>query len=461
LIKNKFRVWPFFSSVGLTIALLAIIVLISIIGTIVPQRDAAAELAGRIPPGLFSFLQMTQIFDLYHSVWFFLLMGLLSLNLIVCSINRFPQAWRHFRAKPSPENLDVFKALSADAIINTKQDQKVIAEIAATAMKSRFRGYQCQKTTDGLYLYGDKGRIAYFGVYVVHLSILIFIVGVVIGSLLGIEGYVNIGEGETVNKIDLRDKDQTLLLPFAVRCDRFTIEFYENGAPKTYRSDLTFLKNDQVASQEQLFVNHPLSFEGIRFYQSSYGLTSEGKASLSLFKNGEKSQEISVGLGESFVLPGKEGKVNVLRVEENLMNMGPAVKLAVVSSRGETVFWVFRHIDKIKEMNPGIVQQTPMFNPGLFRPYVFVINGVQEKYYTGLQVNSDPGLPVVAGAAFLMFIGLMLVFFSYHRQVWLRVDVRGENTRISIAGRSHKDAVGLKRDIKNILVRIKERLESL
>lgn len=460
MIRNKSRVWSFFSSVGLAIALLAIIVLVSIIGTVVPQRDAAAELVLQIPPGLFSFLQAMQIFDLYHSVWFFLLMGLLSLNLIVCSITRFPEAWRHFRAKHSPENSVVFKDLSEDAIINTKQDQKVIAEIAGIAMKSRFRGYQSQKTADGLYLYGDKGRVSYFGVYIVHLSILILIVGVVIGSLFGIEGYVNIGEGETANRIDLRDKNKALLLPFAVRCDRFTIEFYENGAPKTYRSELTFLKNDQVASAGQLLVNHPLSFEGLRFYQSSYGLTSEGKASLSLFKNGKKSQDVLVGLGETFVLPGKEGKVNVLRVEGNLMNMGPAIKLAVVSSQGETVFWVFRHIDKIKEVNPGIVQQIPMFNPGLFRPYVFVINGVQEKYYTGLQVNSDPGLPIVAAAAFLMFIGLMLVFFSSHRQVWLWIDMRGENTRISIAGRSHKDAVGLKRDIKNILVRIKERLES-
>ena len=457
---NKSRVWSFFSSVSLTIALLVIIILISIIGTVVPQRDVAAQLALQIPPGLFTFLQATQIFDLYHSVWFFLLLGILSLNLIVCSINRFPQAWRHFRAKSLPSKPDIFQDISEDAIINTKQDQKVIAEVAAMAMKSRFRGYQRQKTTDGLYFYGDKGRISYFGVYVVHLSILILIAGVMISSIFGIEGYVNIGEGQTVNKIDLRDKDQTLLLPFSVRCDHFIIEFYENGAPKTYRSDLTFLKNNQVVSQGQLLVNSPLVFEGFRFYQSSYGLTAESKASLSLFENGKKSQEILVGMGETFVLPGKEGKVNVLRVEGNLMNMGPAVKLAVMSTRGETVFWVFRHIDKIKEMNPGIVQQIPMFNPGLFRPYVFVIGGVQEKYYTGLQVNNDPGLPVVAASAFLMFIGLLLVFFSSHRQVWLWIDAQGENTRISIAGRSNKNAVGLQRDIKDILTRIKKRLES-
>jgi cytochrome c biogenesis protein len=403
---NKFRIWSFFSSVRLTIALLAIIVLISIIGTVVPQRDAAAALALQIPPGLFSFLQTMQIFDLYHSFWFFLLPGLLSVNLIVCSLNRFPQSWRQFRAKTLQAHFDVFQDISEDAIIHTKQAQKVVAEIACIAMKNRFRGYQCQETTEGLYLYGDKGRFSYFGVYVVHLSILILIAGILIGSLFGIEGYVNIGEGQTVNKIYLRDKDRPLNLPFTVRCDRFTIEFYENGTPKTYRSDLTFLKNDQVASQGQVLVNHPLSFEGLRFYQASYGLTSEGKASLSLFKNGKKNQDISVGLGETFALPGKEGMVQVLRLEENLMNMGTAVKLAVVSAQGETVFWVFRHIDKIREMNPGIVEQIPMFNPGLFHPYVFVIGGLQEKYYTGSRCRSFDVYRIDAGIFQLSSAGL-------------------------------------------------------
>jgi len=460
LTKNKSRVWSFFSSVGLTIALLAIIVLVAIVGTIVPQRDAAGHLASQISPGLFSFLQTMQIFDLYHSILFFLLLGFLFINLIVCSINRFPHAWRQFRFKSSPANPDIFRGISEDAVIVTGQDEKVVTEIASAAMKSLFRGYSNQKTEEGLYLYGDKGRISYFGVYVVHLSILVLIAGVVIGSLFGIEGYVNIGEGQIVNKIDLQDKDQKLFLPFAVRCDRFIIEFYDNGAPKTYRSDLTFLKNDQVAAQGQVLVNHPLSFEGLRFYQSNYGLTSDGKASLSVFKNGKKSQDISVGLGETFILPGKEGKVQVLRVEEDLMNMGQAVKLSVASARGETVFWIFRHIDKIKEMNPGIVEQIPMFNPGLFSPYIFVVSDIQEKYYTGLQVSKDPGLPVVVAAALLMFIGLMLVFFSSHRQIWLRMDAQAEGTKISIAGRSNKDAVGLQRDIKNILARIKGKLES-
>lgn len=458
--KSKSRVWSFFSSVGLTIVLLAMIVLVAVAGTIVPQRDAASQLATQIPPGLYSFLQAIEIFDLYHSVLFFVLLGFLFLNLIVCSINRFPHAWRQFLFRSSPENPDLFREIAADAVIITRQDEKAVVETASAAMKSRLRGFLSQRTADGLYLYGEKGRFSYFGVYVVHLSILVLIAGVAIGSLFGIEGYVNIGEGQTISRIKLNNKDQVLLLPFSVRCDGFTVEFYDNGAPKTYRSDLTFLKNDQVAAQGQVLVNHPFSFEGLLFYQSSYGVTSGGKALLSIFKNGKKNQDISVGPGETFALPGKEGEVQVLRVEENLMNMGQAVKLSVASARGETVFWVFRHIDKIREMNPGVVEQIPMFNPGLFSPYIFVINDVREKYYTGLQVSRDPGLPVVAIAALLMFVGLMLVFFSTHRQVWVRLDAQPEGTRISIAGRSNKDAVGLQRDIKNILTRIRGTLES-
>ena len=192
-----------------------------------------------------------------------------------------------------------------------------------------------------------------------------------------------------MNAIDLRGGKGTRPLPFAVRCDRFTIEFYENGAPKTFRSDLTFLKDNRIIHQGPLMVNHPISIDGLRFYQASYGQAPEGKATLSFLKNGRKGEDKALAVGDSFELPGREGTVHVLRLEENLMQMGPAIKLSVRSTRGETVFWVFRHIDKIREMNPGIIEQVPLFNPGLFSPYVFVLNGMAEKYYTGLQVNSE------------------------------------------------------------------------
>lgn len=457
--KDKSGIRSFFSSVKLTIFLLAVIALFAVVGTVVPQREAAAQLAQHMSPGLFSFLHKMQLFDLYHSIWFFLLMGLLSLNLLICSLDRFPMAWRRFRQQPSPQDTTVFRNLPEESVMLVRQDQKTVSEIAAEIMKSRFRNWQRVDAVDGTYLCGSKGGFSHFDVYVVHLSILVLIAGAIIGSIFGMEGYVNIIEGESINAVDLRNGKETLPLPFAVRCDKFTLELYKNGAPKTYRSDLSFIQNDQVTKKAQLLVNHPVTFEGIRFYQASYGLAPDGKASLTLFKNGKKSRDMSAGKGETLDLPGKEGQLRVLRIEENLMNMGPAVKLSINSAKGEVSFWVFQQLDKIIEANPGITEQIPMFNPGLFRPYLFVLTGMEEKYFTGLQVSRDPGIPLVALAAFLLVMGLLLVLFSSARQIWIKVDSEGSQTKISIAGRSHKNAAGLDREIQQLLALLVQRLE--
>ena len=457
--SNKSSLWSFFSSVKLTIFLLAVIAVFSAIGTVIPQREAAVEFSRQLSPEFNSFLQKMQLFDLYHSIWFFLMMAFLALNLIVCSLARIPMAWRRFRQQPSPQDKTVFQDLPDEQIFRTKQDPQAVVRIASEIMKSKLGNLQRVDEAEGTTLCGRKGGFVNFGVYIVHLSMLLLISGAVIGSIFGIEGNVNINEGETVNVINLKNGNETMKLPFAVRCDKFIVELYENGAPKMYRSDLSFIRDGKVALQGQLLVNHPLSFEGIRFYQASYGLASEGKASLFLFKNGMKIQEVNVGLGNTFALPGGEGQVRVLRIEENLMKMGPAVKLSVHSAKGEVSFWVFQHLDKIKEMNPDVIAQVPMLNPGFFRPYTFVLTGLQEKYYTGLQVSRDPGIPLVVLAALFMTIGLIIVLLFYSRQIWMRIDVAGGRTIISIAGRSHKNAIRLSNEIQHLLLDLRGRLE--
>ena len=121
LTKKKSAIWSFFSSVWLAIALLLLIALIAMIGTLFPHREAAAELAVRMPQGLFSFLQKMQVFDLYHSAWFFVLMGLLACNLVICSLDRLPTAWRRFRAKPDPRDPVPFKNLPEENLFYPDQ----------------------------------------------------------------------------------------------------------------------------------------------------------------------------------------------------------------------------------------------------------------------------------------------------------------------------------------------------
>jgi len=334
------------------------------------------------------------------------------------------------------------------------------ADVAAGVLKKKYRSVERSEDAGRVYLCAGKGRFSLFGVYIVHLSILLFIAGAVIGSVFGIEAFVNINEGDTISAINLRNAGQLLSLPFSVRCDKFTVELYESGMPKTFQSDLVFLKEGREVRSGKLRVNHPIEFEGFRFYQASYGAAPGGKATLALAREGGHRDAINVAQGYTFDLPGKEGTFQVLRVEENMMKMGPAVKVAVRSNKNEeVVFWIFQQIDQIKKISPDIFEQVPVFNPALFRPYTFSLLGLEEKYYTGLQVNHDPGTPVVVAAAILLIGGLMLILFSYARLIWVRIVQKGDEIVLAVAGRSYKNSAGLQKEIQYLFAELKGNLE--
>jgi cytochrome c biogenesis protein ResB len=49
-----------------------------------------------------------------------------------------------------------------------------------------------------------------------------------------------------------------------------------------------------------------------------------------------------------------------------------------------------------------------------------------------------------------------MVFFYAHRQVWIRLDRQGTGTRISVAGKTNKDRVGLEREMGRLIGEIKK-----
>jgi len=216
------------------------------------------------------------------------------------------------------------------------------------------------------------------------------------------------------------------------------------------------LRNDALLYKTPVIVNHPATFEGIWFYQAHYGRAPSGEAVIMLRKGREKAHVINVSVGKEVELPGKEGKATVIRVEANLMRMGPAVKINIAAARGNMQFWVFQNIEQIEEENPGLMDHVPMFNPGLFAPYVFSLAMVHTKYFTGLQVARDPGVPVVVAGSLLLVVGFMTVFFYAHRQVWIMIDRQGTHTRISITGKTNKDPVGFHRELSRLIKEIRK-----
>ena len=442
--KKANILWSFFSSVKLTLVLLCLMVFLFIVSTVIPQQNIAPE--------------FTWLADIYHSKIFYLLTAVFSLNLIVCSINRWPVTMKQFRAPCFPAPSGLFENLSEERVIFTDKKIEDVERVIASSLSSPISRIKETDTEKGRLYCRERGRFSLLGVYVVHIGVLIIIAGVVMGGIFGFEADMNLSEGDESNIAQLARGQGSQQLDFSVRCDEFILELYDTGAPKTYRSDLSFIKGGQVIHQGKLLVNHPIKFEGIRFYQASYGLTEAGKAVLAFNHAGTESPEIRVKAGETFDLPVQNAKATVLRVEENMMQMGPAVKLNIETDKGNMQLWLFQHIKEIAEVNPGLFSEVPMFNPGLFKPLVFSLKRTEKQYYTGLRVVKDPGVPLVLVGGLMLLIGIIMIFFFVHQRVWILVHQEPEGIKIRLAGRSNRYHEALQRQIDHFCVQIQKEL---
>jgi cytochrome c biogenesis protein len=418
-------------------------------------------MAERLSPGLVSLLSSLQLFDMYHSLWFRLIIGLLALNLIICSLDRFPGAWKRFRSAPKLERTKPFDELPPHRNFDLPGKLDDVLSLTDGILKTKYKRTFQKDTDTGVVLYAEKGRISHLGVYLVHLSVLIILVGSIVGSLFGFEAYVNIPEGDTINKVRLRKSQAARALPFDVRCDRFYVEFYDNGAPKEYRSDLFFSKEGKEVLKGSLLVNHPITFEGITFYQASYGSLPGNKARVGIRREGDPAPAVlDVEVERPYDLPSGGGQFMVFETRSDFMKMGPAVQVAVKPPQGEEVrFWVFKNIEAIKERFPGFFEKFPKFNPGAYKPYRFSLENLEARYYTGLQVSRDPGVPLVWTGFFLIMIGLFVAFFTSHRSIWIQISRTKRGLNIRVAGRANKNPVGLERELNRIASTIKEKVD--
>ena len=425
-----------------------------------PSPDVVQTFANQLSPGVGKVFLFFRLSDLYHSSLFYILLTLLSLNLIICSINRFPALWKQYKAPHFPELAGIFDNLPQNRIITVDKEISKIKPIVESCLKKNYGHISEIEEKRGYFFYAQRGRFSLFGVYIVHLSILIMIAGAIIGSIFGFEADINIKEGESVNVANLTKGNELYKLDFSVRCDKFTVEFYKDGTPKTYRSDLSFIKNGQFERQGTLLVNHPLTYNKIRFYQSTYGIAPEIKAIVTYTNAGRKGGSMTLATGDTFDLPESKARGFVLRVEENIMHIGPAIKLKIVSQKKDIQFWVFQQFDQIIAMNPSLLTKMPMFNPGLFQPLVFSLNRIEQTYYTGLHLVRDPGVPLVALGGLLMVAGLIVVFFIQYQRLWVFMEQEGTKISISIAGRSNRNNQQLQKKIDYLCKLINEEIKA-
>lgn len=454
VIKPKQRsLGEFIASTRLALLLLVLIALCSILGTIIPQEHSAREIFAGNHPVLSTLLNRLGFFNLFHSPLFLLLEAGLTLNLIACTWKRFPAWLRRYRGRIAPgkpvagANLDKPIFLPGDIEENADRIEKCLRVPYGKPLRRA-----SEKT---VWIEWRKNALSALGVPVVHSGVLLIVIGALLGSLFGFEGRAVINEGAAVQTVFLKGGG-TKELGFTVRCIRFTVQYYENGAPREFKSDLEFSRNGRVLARGAVKVNEPLEIEGIRFYQESYGTVPDAVI-LSVAQDAGKGREIRIGSGEETKIPGTETSIRIIRAEDDLMGFGPGVKIWVGSDGRQDTFWVFKNIEQLKAANPGLLEKVPLFNPDRFKPYRFVLKQIGTRNYTGLQVNRDPGVPVIFAGFITVILGCVLIYIFPYKKIGIALEREGKGVRVGIACKMEKHEAGQKREAEKIRKMIEQK----
>ncbi len=437
--KKKNSFWDFFASTKLALFCFFTLAFASIVGTIIPQNESPDFYIQKYGEKAAEMFRLLNIPDMYNSWWFLSILSLFSINLIVCSLDRLPTVWKLVTMDNLATKVGRLTKMTPRVRFGSpKPAQEVVAEVEQTLSGAGWKPSQ-REIEGGTLLFAQKMPWVRFGVYIVHLSILVIFAGAIIGTLFGSKGSIMIREVTYSPYYFEWGSSEKIPLGFDLRVDNFTLTYYDTGAPKEFRSDLVVIDGGQEVLRKSIVVNDPLDYKGFTFYQSSYQAYDEylvtiqnqntGARKLFLAKPGNeiKWQEAGINFGiVSLMQPDRWGRYRL--------------KIWFSDGKGDpSVFWL--------DGETVITVERPD------TAYAFKS---KQLYATGLQVAKDPGVWPVYIGCLMMLLGLIVAFFLSHRRLWVYIYEEENKTKFLIAGSSNKNKVSF----ENMFDTLVEKLEN-
>jgi cytochrome c biogenesis protein len=430
------RTWDFFASVPIATILLFIIAAASVGGTLIPQEGLYSD--WRTPDQFYparygefwgNFLWKTGMTRMYKSWWFLSLLFMLGASLVICSLERFIPLWRAVQ-KPNPAPDASFVKHLKNRFEYRVQGGEALAPLAESLKKSRYKVVQ----QDGR-LYADKGRWGRWGPYILHIGLILILVGAMMRAIPNfyMDQFIWVRDGE-IAKVPETD--------WFVRNNKFTVEEYENGAPKAYKTEATVIDADGKEVKNYLItMNLPLQHKSIELYQSSYQ-RELGKAVVTLIDR--KSGNAIGSFDLNLIQPESQYKVGdyTVRITDYFPDFGieggkPVSRSSKVQNPGAVLEVVSP--DGTAYKNWYFVMYPEMeFDPTT--PVKLTTTDLVETFTTGLKVKKDLGMPVIWLGLIVSSIGVCLTFYIAHRRYWALVD----GSRVVVGGwtnRNHNSLV--------------------
>jgi len=454
------KFWQTISSIKTGVILLILVVIVSAAGTIILQRPVTdpEEMQRAYSPQMLHLLDALRLTDIFHAWWFVLLLVMVSFSIVAASIQRFPNAWRYF-ARPYKNTDEIFrKALPNQARIAVT-DEKFALGAAERAFRRMHLKPEHVARDEHRSLYAEKHRISEFAVYIVHASLLLIFLGGIVDAVWGWRGFVSLTRGEVSSQVRLQD-GTVRQLPISIRCEAAGQENYTDGTPKKWWSKLVVVDGGKDVLRKEIVVNDPLVYGGIRFYQSSYGMT--GKVdklilNASSVQNVGAPQELSLNVDEvaqldpdttvkfaEFIPDYVIGDGQIYARSTQLEN--PAAHLIVESKKtGKALnYWI-----------PAIEG----FAQNADSPYKFEPKDLKMAYFTGLQVSHEPGQWAVWAGVVLMGLGLAVVFYLVHMRFWATIVHEANGTsHLWVGGAANKNKDVFEQKFQKLVEEIKAEL---
>lgn len=187
-----------------------------------------------------------------------LLLGALALSAVAAVAVRVPATWREWR-RPGP--------VTGGEVIQATIAARPIDEVEALLREGGYRTRSGRGRRAGSSaVHGVRRGWSRFAAQVSHLGLVVVVLGAAIGAAFGSETTFSLLPG-----------DQALLdapepgFSSAVRLDALDAAFGADGRPSRLDTEVTFLRDGEVAEHRVLRVNEPGSFDGYLVHPWTYG----------------------------------------------------------------------------------------------------------------------------------------------------------------------------------------------
>ena len=462
------KVLGLLSSVKFGVVMLMILLTCCIIGMLIVQTNEQDfhKYYSKLTASQAMVYGALDLFDIYHSWYFDLLLSITGLNIILASIDRFPTAWQYVwkpKIKASPNFIRA-------QTFNTEAEVRGSAGTVADQIKAawRKRGFKAKVTEENgrTTVFAQKNVWNRLGAYFVHVALLTIFTGGFLTNRYGIGGQMPIKPGEDsqiFNTLKVTaDGDQTGMarLPFVVHCTDLKQQLIDNSGSLEQTNTVDWFSTVRLFDSEKnvttqpinIHLNEPYDYRGYRFFQSSFLARGYARSITIKFVPvaGGQPIEATIPRDEQVEVPGI-GSVSYTDFfpDFTVTNGKPDTEVVDFSTYSRPVAQL-QIVGPDKKVRPAFAVNDKMadqFYSQAAGQDTLLVNG-DRVILTGfekvgishiLTVQYDPGrAPVYVGFT-LLVVALCSVFLFAHQRIWAVVEPDGDSSKVFFGGNTNRN----------------------